>query len=268
MNLRNVKIGARLRLGFGIILARVIIVLIAGIIVSGDARRSHNQATEIANAKSSLANTMRSAILEGGIAMRNVGLQYSTPEMQKEEAKLIIQRKRFRDARDKLTALGLNDAEKKIVAAIAELDQQTETLFQESMELVWGYSNEAAGKLISSRIDPLNQKAIVEIDKLVEVQQAIIHQPMVSSEEMGQKITVVLIVAGVLTIAMCGVVSWLTTRSITGPLQDAVAVAKRVAAGKLGARIDADGKDETSELLRIAGHGSWVVADCEPGAQR
>ncbi|WP_334189625.1 methyl-accepting chemotaxis protein, partial [Noviherbaspirillum sp.] len=55
---------------------------------------------------------------------------------------------------------------------------------------------------------------------------------------------------GVLTVLMGGMFSWMTTRSITRPLDDAVGVAKRVAGGKLGAPIEVTGKDETSELLR------------------
>ncbi|WP_158590415.1 methyl-accepting chemotaxis protein [Noviherbaspirillum cavernae] len=250
MNLRNVKIGARLGLGFGVLLTWVVVVLVAGIVISDNARRSHNDATEHANAKSATANIMRSAILEGGIAMRNVGLQYSTPEMQREEAKLRAQRKRFQEAQQKLIALGLNDTEKKIVAQIADLDKGTDAPFLEAMEMVKAYSNEAAGKLISSRIDPLNQQTIVEIDKLVEIQQGVIRELIASSEDMGKAITLVLSITGIVTVLMGGIVSWLTTRSITRPLQDAVAVAKRVAAGKLGARIDVAGRDETSELLR------------------
>jgi methyl-accepting chemotaxis protein len=250
MNVRSLKIGVRLGLGFGVILTWVVCVLIADIVVSGNARRAHNGATQTANAKAALANVMRSAILEGGIGMRNVGLQYSTPEMQKEEAKVQAQRKRFQEAQDKLVASGLSDEEKKIVATITDLDKKTEAPFREAIELVKGYSNEGAGKLISSRIDPLNQQAIAEIDKLVHLQQQAVNQLMVSSEETGQKITYLLIVTGILTVLMGGAVSLLTTRSITVPLRAAVHVAKRVAAGKLGARIEVTGKDETSELLR------------------
>ncbi|TFV89717.1 HAMP domain-containing protein [Oxalobacteraceae bacterium OM1] len=250
MNLRSFKIGARLGMGFGVILAWVVCVLIAGIVVSGNARRSHNGATQTANAKAQLANVMRSAILEGGIAMRNVGLQYSMPEMQKEEAKLQVQRKRFADAEQKLSAAGLTDEERKILAAVAELDKKTEAPFKEAIELVKGYSNESAGKLISSKIDPLNQQAIAEIDKLVVLQQKAIDALMASSEETGQRITWVLVFTGIVTVLAGGLVSVLTTRSITGPLQEAVGVAQRVAAGKLGSQIDASGTDETSALLR------------------
>ncbi len=249
MNLRRVKIGVRLGIGFGVILAWVVCVLIVGLILSKNIRREHNNAVQHANAKAVLAGVMKSAVLEGGIAARNVGLQYSTPEMQKEEAKFQVQRKKFVEARDKLAAMGLSDEEKKIVAQVVSLDKQTDAPFNEAIELVKGYSNESAGRLISSRIDPLNQQAIAEIDKLVILQQKAIDQLMAASEASGERLTYILILMTVLSALAGGILSWLTTRSITRPLDDAVTVAKRVAAGKLGAQVDVSGKDETTELL-------------------
>ena len=249
-HLRAVKIGARLGIGFGIILLMVICVLVADILISANARDTQNRGLRHANAKAVQAGLMRSAVLEGGIAARNVGLQYTTPTMLKEEEKFQQQRTKFLEAQRKLTDLGLTDAEKAIVATIVSLNAQTDAPLKEAMELVKSYSNEAAGKLISSRIDPLNKQAIAEIDKLVNLQQAAIDDLLESADAAGRRLTMLLIGMGVLTVLMGGMFSWMTTRSITRPLQDAVGVAKRVAGGKLGAPIEVSGKDETSELLR------------------
>jgi len=250
MNLRTVRIGTRLGIGFGIILVLVVCVLAADIVISANGRQVQNEGLRVATAKVAVASAMRSAVLEGGIAMRNVGLQYSTPEMQKEEAKALVHRKRFQEAQDKILALGLSEQEKAIVANIADLNKKTEEPFKEAIEKVKEYANEAAGKLISSRIDPLNQQAIAEIDKLVDMQQKAVDGLIEGSEAAGQRLTYLLMMMGMITVVTGGVLSFFTTRSITQPLQDAVGVAKRVAAGRLGADIVVEGKDETSELLR------------------
>ncbi|HEV2611233.1 MAG TPA: methyl-accepting chemotaxis protein [Noviherbaspirillum sp.] len=249
-HLRAVRIGARLGIGFGIILLMVICVLAADVLISAKARDTQNQGLRHANAKAVQAGLMRSAVLEGGIAARNVGLQYTTPSMLKEEEKFQQQRTKFLEAQKKLTDLGLSSAEKAIVASIVSLNAQTDAPLKEAMELVKSYSNEAAGKLISSKIDPLNQQAIAEIDKLVNLQQAAIDGLLANAEAAGRRLTMLLIGMGVLTVLMGGMFSWMTTRSITRPLHDAVGVAKRVAGGRLGTPIEVTGKDETSELLR------------------
>ncbi|HYD94457.1 MAG TPA: methyl-accepting chemotaxis protein [Noviherbaspirillum sp.] len=249
MNLRTVRIGTRLGIGFGIILVTVVCVLAADIIISANGRRIQNEGLKVATAKAEVANAMRGAVLEGGIAMRNVGLQYSTPEMQREEAKAQAQRKRFQEAQQKMQALGLAAEEKAILDAIAGLNAKTDEPFREAIQKVKEYANESAGKLISAQIEPLNQQAIAEIDKLVDMQQKTVDALIADAEESGRRLTWLLVAMGALTVVTGGVLSFITTRSITLPLQDAVEVAKRVAAGKLGAGIVVSGKDETSELL-------------------
>ena len=62
------------------------------------------------------------------------------------------------------------------------------------------------------------------------------------------KFTVIgaLLAVALLTLAL----AWLLTRSIVGPIRQAVGVAEQVAAGDLSQTIDSHGKDETARLLR------------------
>lgn len=249
MKLRDVKIGTRLGLGFGTILVLVVCVLGAVALLTGHSRRIQSDGMQRANAKAVIANTMRGALMEGAIAMRNVGLQYSTPDMQREEAKAQAQRKRFQEAREQLAALGLTGVEEDILRKIVELNGQVDAPFQEAIQKVKEYANESAGKLISAQIDPLNQQAIVEIDKLVALQQKAVDDLLQATEAAGQRLTLLLMGMGAVTLLLGGMFSLVITRSIVSPLQDAVAVAKRVAAGRLGAAIANRGKDETSQLL-------------------
>jgi methyl-accepting chemotaxis protein len=250
MNIRTVKIGTRLGMGFGIILALLVCVLAVDIVISANVRHTQNEGMKRANAKAVLANAMRGAILEGGIASRNVGLQYTTPDIEREAAKAQAQRKRFHDAQGKLVALGLSAEEKVLVDSIVAIDKQTEAPFQEAIQKVKEYANEAAGKLISTGIDPLNQKAIAEIDKLVAIQQKAVDRLITESEASGTRMTTILGLAALFTVIIGAILSIFTTRSITRPLRDAVDVAQRVASGRLGAKIQVSGKDETSELLQ------------------
>jgi methyl-accepting chemotaxis protein len=53
-----------------------------------------------------------------------------------------------------------------------------------------------------------------------------------------------------LTLAIFAPLMWITLRSICGPLDQAVAVATRIASGDLASRIVAEGKDEPARLIR------------------
>ena len=61
---------------------------------------------------------------------------------------------------------------------------------------------------------------------------------------------VLLIVLGVAAIALGVACAWWIGRSITAPIYEAVAVAERVASGNLSSHIVAQGRDETVQLMR------------------
>ena len=249
MNLRSLRIGTRLAFGFGIILAMLIAVLAAANIVSTRNREAMIAGLEVNNAKSALAADIKSALLEGGIAMRNIGLQSDLEAMKKEEDKVKALRKRFAEARDKLSGLGLSETEKKILGDLTRLEQETETPFKEAIRLVTAFNSEDAIKLITTRIDPLNQQALAEINKLVAIQQTAAQQVLDATVESGRQLMNILFVIGAFALVAGGALAWMTARSIIQPLRDAVLVARRVAAGELASQVNVSGSDEVSQLL-------------------
>ncbi|HXA46144.1 MAG TPA: methyl-accepting chemotaxis protein [Burkholderiaceae bacterium] len=250
MGLRNLRIGARLGIGFGIILAILVLVLVGSSYLSTKNRDKLIVGFGVANTKVTLATKMKVAMLGSGIAMRNIGIQSDVALMQKEEAKVKIKAKEYAEARDKLTAAGLSDAENKIVSDIAAIDAEIAKPFKDAMAQALAFNSEGAAKVISEKIDPLNQQALVQIDKLVEAEQALAVQVQDEVVNSAKKETLVLYLIGAITLAGGVVFAWRLTSSITAPLIDAVAIAQRVAAGELNSRVTVMGKDEISDLLQ------------------
>ncbi|RJF96195.1 methyl-accepting chemotaxis protein [Noviherbaspirillum saxi] len=259
--LRTLRIGTRLAAGFGIILTMLMAVLIADTAISGNNRAAMIASLEISNQKSTLANTVKSNLLEGGIAMRNIGLQTELAAMKKEEEKVRALRRQFIEARDLLAQLGLTEAEKKILGDITALEQQTDAPFKEAIRLIAAFNSEDAIKLIATQIDPLNQKALVEINKLVAIQQVETGHVLQSAVDAGRQLTFILFIIGAIAVAVGSLLAWTLTRSITHPLREAVGVARRVAAGELASRVTVSGKDEVGELLE-------ALRDMNDGLQR
>jgi methyl-accepting chemotaxis protein len=250
MNLRNFRIGARLGIGFGIVLAILVTTVILTIFLNIKNKEKLTVGLEIANNKSVLASTMKSALLEAGIAMRNIGLQSDVNLMQKEEAGVKLNRKKYADARDKLLAIGLNDSEKKYLTDIATLDKQVEGAFLEAIGQALAFNSEGAAKVISNRIDPLNQQALIDINKLVELQQAASREVLDRSVALDNRLMFILFIIGAVALVIGIACAVVITRSITSPLKTAVDVAKTVAAGILTSRVVVLGKDEISDLLQ------------------
>ena len=248
MSLRDFKIGTRLGIGFGSILAILVVV-----IVSANALNYRNKAElltglALAGEKNTQASLMKSAMLETGIAMRNIGLQGDVGLMQVEEGKVREHRKVYDGARGKLASLGLSDSEKALLANIAKVDGEVDAAFKEAMGQVLAFNSEGAAKVIATRIDPLNKQTLADINKLLDLQHVAQQSFMDGSLAADARLMLVLFILGGAAVAIGAWCAIFITRSITVPLSGALAVAQKVAAGELTSRVVVEGKDETSAL--------------------
>lgn len=87
------------------------------------------------------------------------------------------------------------------------------------------------------------------IDRSVVIANQRIQNDEIGAQEIIQKANWQL--AGFLVLTMCGglLIAWIIAQSIVQPLHEAVGIAKTVAAGDLSLQIEAQGNDETSQLL-------------------
>ena len=87
----------------------------------------------------------------------------------------------------------------------------------------------------------------------------------------GDRLAATVYVVEAVVLLLAVLVAWTTTRSITRPLAEAVAVARRVAAGDLTSRIESAGRDEAADLLRALGEMNdglgHMVAQIRTGAE-
>lgn len=250
MNLRSLRIGARLAIGFALVLALLASVVIGGNLTRERSMRQLTRGLESATGKAALAEKMKSALLEGAMATRNIGLQADVAGTQAEEAKVKEQHKRYAQDRDQLVAIGLSDAEREILSNIARLDQETEKPLLEAVGQSLLFNTEVAAKVITTRIDPLNRKSLDEINKLVDMQQAALSELLDRTAESARQLDTLLYLLGAIALAIGVVCSVVITRSIIHPLRGALSIARRVADGDLSSDFVATGTDETGQLLQ------------------
>lgn len=249
MNLRNFKIGTRLAIGFALILLGLVIVLLLVNSLSAGARKELADNSGLANQKQILANTMKSSLYEGGIAMRNIGIQSDVSEMQKEEGKVKSQRQLYEDSKNKLIALGLTEDEKKVLAEIAKLDKDMEQPFKDAVGQALAFNGEGAVKIISTVLEPINKKQISEINKLVDLQTLTSKNIFDAAAAAGKRLSYILYGILTLAVAIAALFAWLLTNSITKPLSEALGLAESVASGDLRSDIVVSGNDEVTSLL-------------------
>ncbi|MFZ6846695.1 methyl-accepting chemotaxis protein [Undibacterium sp. RuRC25W] len=249
MNLRKLKIGTRLGVGFALILLGIVIVMLVVNAMNSSNRQNVEENLSLASQKQALANTMKSSLFEAGIAMRNIGIQSDVGEMQKEEGKVRAERKVYDNAREKISLLGLTDEEKTILDEVAKLDKETEQPFKNAVGQALAFNGEGAVKIITSTLEPLSVKSIAEINKLVELQDAKAKSIFESSAKTGAKLTYSLYFILLCALGLGAFFAWILTNSITKPLAEALNLAETVARGDLRSQVVIEGSDEVASLL-------------------
>jgi methyl-accepting chemotaxis protein len=249
MLLRKLKIGSRLGLGFGVILAVMMVVSVGGTALGKKSRDDLAGVVAAAGAKERLASDMKSLVLEQSAVMRNVGLHADLKSMQMDEDRAKRLGQMYDDARDRISKLGLAPGEHEILKTLTQIDKDVEAPFKQAMAMSTSFRTEDAAQIIMNELDPTIQKSLFELNRLIDIQKKANQEAVAAATLMGDRLANTVYIVNALVLLLAALVAWATTRSIAGPMRESVAVAKRVAAGDLTSRIESEGRDEAAELL-------------------
>lgn len=248
--LRNLRIGTRLAIGFGVLLALMALAVVGGTLMQQRSTSQLVRASHNANAKNLLATKMKSALLEAAIAMRNIGLQSDVTGTNREDDNVKQQRKLYEEALGQLTTAGLSSAEKDILNNIAELDRRMEHPLNQVVAQGLMFNNDAAAAILTKTIDPLTRQLLDQINKLVQIQETAQEEALHNAIVSASTLKTLLYAIGFLGVSFGLWWAWMLTRSITQPLGAASATAGAIAQGDLSGAINASGNDETAGLTR------------------
>jgi methyl-accepting chemotaxis protein len=253
--IKNLKIGARLGLGFGFVLLLLAIVAGLGVTRMAAINGALEEITQVNNPETRLAVTMRIQLNRVGSAVRDLVLLTDEAEMAKVKTSLDAARAAYDAAEEKLgkmfdTLSGTTPKEKELFAKIKELKAKGNPPLVKVAELGLANKSEEATNVFMKEAYPAQAvwlNALGELadfeDKLNEEAAEAASQAYKTARAMVISLSLVAIVLGVLA-------AILITRSIVAPIGQAVKVAETVAQGDLTSRIQADSRDETGQLLR------------------
>ena len=247
--LRSLRIGTRLALGFGLVLAIVLAVSVISTWL-GQKSRDDLAAVHVATGvKLTLASDMKALALEQSAVMRNIGLHSDIKAMQADEDKARVLGKELDDARDKMAALPLSAPERDIIESLKKVDHDLDAPFQQALGLSTSFRNEEAAKVLINEIDPIVQKTLALLNRLIELQKKSADEANAAAMVTGDRLSRTVYAVEFVALILAVLVAWTITRSIVGPLRDSVSVARRVASGDLTSNIVSEGRDEAAELL-------------------
>nr|WP_308700786.1 methyl-accepting chemotaxis protein [Pseudoduganella umbonata] len=247
------RIGARLALGFAVAIVIMLIMSLVGISRIQEVAARTDQLVNDRYVKVSLLNNMRSQVNRGAQAVRNAML---TPDTAQAEDFL-------RQMASADEAGGVSAAE----MAKSDLTPDVRAIFDQQNTAYYAYKErldkaiaqfrggdrDGAVQALFASVIPAQTVYFRHLDELLKVQRDLMTHDAQAATAAAKSATTLMIVLLVLATIVSVVIGWLITRSVTGPVDEAVRVAETVASGDLTAHIVTTRKDEMGRLLGALG---------------
>ena len=277
--MKNWKIGLRLSLGFGAILA--LLVAGAGFGLSQVSKLNDRVEflTSVDEGKMLALSKVQFAIGLRAIAARNLVL-VSDPAAQKGDVELVTKAQKDIDkGMEELSSLMKNagdssDEERRMLAQLSTLEAKYLPIANKIAGLATTQQSEAAKAALIADCMPLLKQVIAHIADFNHLMRANSQANLGSAQAAYDVSKWTMFTITILSLVLGSMIAWTLTRSISRPLKEAVAIAQSVSAGDLTSDIKVQSKDELGQLmlalkdmndnlLRIVGdvrHGTDTIA--------
>ena len=251
MSLKNLKIGMRLGLGFGLILLLIVGLISISISDMGKIQDNINQIVKINVARMDLAGNMGDMVREISISIRNMFLVKDAGKRQEQKKDIDENRGKYDETLRKIEELTPKDDTKglEIIAKVKAAKETATTLNDRVIDLAMANKNDEGFALMDKEARPAERKWLDSINELTRYQQERNEMHYAESVKAYNSTRTLMIILGCVAILLSALIALLMTRSIVAPLNEGVDVANSLSAGDLTVDIDVRSTDETGQLL-------------------
>ena len=246
---KNMKIGLRLGLGFGLVV--LLMVAIAGIGVTrlGALNSQIDLLVQDRYPKTVLANDIAEQVADIARTSRNMLLMDKQEDVEKQFAEIDSSQKDIKAGLEKLEQTIKSDKGKEALKAITEARAKFVSVTDEFLKLVRDGKRAEAKTLLLGDLRVLQRAYRETIVKFVGSQNSLMEEEGKSAHQAYEVARNLMTALGGAALLLAGVLAFWVTRSITKPINEAVNVANQLAEGNLAVHIEVTSTDETGKLL-------------------
>ncbi len=260
MNIKDMKIGNRLAIAFGIVLLITIITAVLTLGKLADIQVNLRDIVTDNNVKVRLNTEMADSTHIIARVMRTVVLLKDQTLKEHEMVKINKAREAYKKAWAELEKIPPTEQGKINRKKISDAHAAAVDLNNRVIEMGMANKEVEATTLLLKEAGPAVQKLQDALDENIVSQQLNTEQVYAESEAEYQAARTFLITANVVVVLLAALSGWLVTRSIVRPLKLAVQAADDVASGKLDGQLPDAGNDETGQLLQSFSRMQGVLA--------
>ncbi len=247
--LDNMKVGARLAWGFGLVLALTVAVTAVAISRMAAVQQHMRHIVEDDTLRLALSNELRDLARYQSVAIRDVVLQEDF-SFKRNEMKLMKDAStRFKATSETLAGVLTSDADRQLLTEIVTLAAKAKESMDVALDLSVSDDHAGAAAEIRDKVRPAQQVLIEALKRLHDQAKANADASATEAKAVYEGARALMIALGALAVLLGAVIAALIHRKVAVPLRRAVAVAERVATGDLSQSIRSDSRDEVGQLL-------------------
>jgi len=245
----NIKIGARLALGFCLVLFCAAAILFNGLWRMSEMETSSEYIINQKVASMTAAMSMRESGSALALALRKVVTPTDAAEGQQENQRLAKILQAYAGFEGQLTKLTSTDKGKALLAASAAERKVLFPIVEKIREMVGGGNYFDAAQLLKSDFLPAYDKWMASVGALASYQQEDMSAAYVAFQSSYHTGQISMIVIGIVTLALGAFFTWSITRTITAPLRRAGRITETIASGDLTTMVEEKSHDEAGQLV-------------------
>ncbi|EJN08362.1 methyl-accepting chemotaxis protein [Herbaspirillum sp. YR522] len=247
--LSDIRIGVRLATGFAVVLALSILIMALGIwrlqIVSDVTYDMVNHSALKERLISDWYGNLRAGVMRSVAMSRSVDSTLGSYFLNEE----IAANKEIGELQVQLGPLLDKAQEQALLGEINGYQRQYKQILLKIMDLKSTGEQELASSTLIQEFMPLAKRYQGAMRKLQQLQQTEIAAASQNIERLSRDSRILLVVLEAAALFFGVACAWLLTRSIVGPLRQAVALSERVARGDLTATASVHSRDEIGQLM-------------------
>ena len=271
MNIRNMGIGQRLAIGFGVVIALLMMLAALSYLRIGSLNQEVTTTVKERYPKTVVANGIKADVNEVTRSMLNVLIMSDPDQIKAELANMDKKNASATAALDELTKSTTDPRGQEILKAIAAIRAKFIPGQAAFIALINEDKKENAMVKFMFSMRPQQAKYFEQLDRFTTYQNDNMVEAGDAAAAVSKRTQLLILLLAVGASLISVAVAFFATRSIVGPLSEAVDIAKRVADGDLTSVIDVNSSDETGQMMGALKHMNSsltrIVADVRAGTE-
>jgi methyl-accepting chemotaxis protein len=246
---KNLKIGVRLGIGFGLVIVLLLVVSMLAYTRVGVLNEEVGGLVHDKYPKTVQATDIVRAMNQVAIINRNTMIITDPAELDKQRVRRDEQRKIISDRIDQLEKTITSDQGKRLLSVMQEKGADYVAILEKFSNLNRSGDREGAIKLLYGDFRLATDAYMGSIRELIKFQGELMEKTGKDTEALAAQTRNLILWMALSAIAIAIGFAWWVTRSITGPVNEALNAATRIAEGDLTVKIESDSKDEVGMLM-------------------